>query len=483
MKKFFPVLLFIVLLVCVNPIFSYAAVGVYDTTTITSNKMADVIRGISEKFGVSVTNKQAQNVAGNIANMADNGDNSAKNFISGITDMVGTTTNGVTTYNPDPNSILGVVNYLYNFANSMSDAINGLVPSVKIDKSNKNSDGSYSMNDAFNSICGMYETDFFPKAPDDYITSRQFYSSLNSSNRLLSRDTKKDAPFSYYFKKPSTFTLQRDGSGHTFIPVDLYLNYTYPSGSPVYTDNSNRLNIYLPTSYDSIPLSNITLDSACGLAVYNFHPTSSDNVNLSPIDDTTKTNITNMYNNNTTFVYSTTIVVPSGSAYDSDSPWNSKDPGLTDAINGKSPPSTNDEPTDQPSGSSWWKWLFGGLIDGVKAIADFFKNIGQMLLGLIVPSSDFFTGFFDDLQTDFNNKIPMVTTMSDFFGQVKSVSTSGDAPTFKMTLPPEYGGGTFSIIDFSYFDQWRPWILNFIRFTLWFVFLKRLYNRIPKMIY
>jgi hypothetical protein len=139
----------------------------------------------------------------------------------------------------------------------------------------------------------------------------------------------------------------------------------------------------------------------------------------------------------------------------------------------------SDEPVDAPAGSSWWKWLLKPLA----AIGDFFKNILSFLLSLVVPSSGFFQGMFDDSFADFNAKMPVIDQLSTFFTSVKSVATEGTIPKFEMTMPPSFGGGTFNIIDFKLFTDYRTLILNIIRFISWFVFLKRLYGRIPKMIY
>jgi hypothetical protein len=141
----------------------------------------------------------------------------------------------------------------------------------------------------------------------------------------------------------------------------------------------------------------------------------------------------------------------------------------------------SDEPIEKPANSSWWEWLLGPL----KEIGDFFKDVGGFLLGILIPSDGFIDGLFTGLFDDFKAKLPVIDQLSNLFTGISEVTTSENAaaPTFEITMPENYGGGTFSIIDFSYFEQWRVWILNFIRFSAWFIFLKRLYNRIPKMIY
>lgn len=130
-----------------------------------------------------------------------------------------------------------------------------------------------------------------------------------------------------------------------------------------------------------------------------------------------------------------------------------------------------------PSGSSWWKWL-------LKPILDFISGIGDFLLKMLVPTNADMTGAFNGISDSFKAKIPIADQLGTFFTGIKG-TTHDDTqkPTFKVTMPAQYGGGTFDLIDFSYFDDYRDWVLNFIRFSAWFVFLRRLYNRIPKMIY
>lgn len=154
---------------------------------------------------------------------------------------------------------------------------------------------------------------------------------------------------------------------------------------------------------------------------------------------------------------------------------------------------TDPEPEDKPAGSSWWDWLLSpliklielmkaaidGLVDIVKGLA---KAIADAIGAIFVPSEGFFNGFFDEIKLTWDSKIPITGQLSDFMNTVKSSSGDASRPVIEVDLPERYGGVTVSIIDFSYFEQYRDWILNFIRFFAWFVFLKKLFARLPRII-
>lgn len=180
-------------------------------------------------------------------------------------------------------------------------------------------------------------------------------------------------------------------------------------------------------------------------------------------------------------------------------PWNDvlEPPTPTDPTDPTDPPAPEPPDEEKPSGWKWWDWLLKPLIkliegigdllsgigDAIKTIVDFILGLAEWLLGLIVPSGEFFSNFFDDIHAAFESKIPIIPQLMNFFTSIENASVSGEAPKFTFTLPDEYGGTTHSLIDFNAFEDYRAYILNFIRFIAWFIFLKRLFNRIPKIIY
>lgn len=132
------------------------------------------------------------------------------------------------------------------------------------------------------------------------------------------------------------------------------------------------------------------------------------------------------------------------------------------------------------------KEFFKGLVAPVKS---FFKTLLDYLNPLsdnfflkvaFIPRDGYFMNYFTDIKGAFDNKIPIVGQLFDFF-KVIATATVLDAPAPQFML--NYQGVSMSIIDFSFVLEYRTIIVNFIRFTAWFFFLKRLYNRIPSMIY
>lgn len=180
------------------------------------------------------------------------------------------------------------------------------------------------------------------------------------------------------------------------------------------------------------------------------------------------------------------LVIPMDDDYPEEitEPWN-------DVVEEETPPPS--EPTDKPAGSSWWEWLLSpliklielmksaidGLVDIVKGLA---KAIADAIGAIFVPSDEYFDGYFKEIKTTWDTKIPIIGQLSDFMTTVKDSSTGGNVPVIEVDLPERYGGVKISVIDFSYFEQYRVWILNFIRFTAWFFFLKKLFARLPKVI-
>jgi len=138
--------------------------------------------------------------------------------------------------------------------------------------------------------------------------------------------------------------------------------------------------------------------------------------------------------------------------------------------------------------SGFWDDVVTGFGEVIGAISTGFSYVNPLsenffLTLALVPEAGFMSDFFKGLQNEFNMKIPLISDLTNFFKTVTGITFSSKIPEFKITLPDSLGGGTYSIIDFGFFSDYRTIIVNFIRFTAWFVFLKRLYARIPRMIY
>ena len=94
-----------------------------------------------------------------------------------------------------------------------------------------------------------------------------------------------------------------------------------------------------------------------------------------------------------------------------------------------------------------------------------------------------FDNYFSDIKAITDNKLPLISQLSTFFTTIKNSSINAVVPEFLIDLPEDLGGVSVPIIDFSYFTEYRTYILNFIRFSTWFFFLRSLYRRIPRLIY
>lgn len=310
-------------------------------------------------------------------------------------------------------------------------------------------------------------------------------------------------PRIYYFDKVMRYATMKNG--HAFLPDTDGIRgmYLYPwqgnlenwrSSGGFETMGSNVWQVPEST-FKLVSYGAVNSDNMC---MMNLEP--SQIINGDYIEGDLITNINNYGNTKITtnmpIKYSNVI-----NNYNYDEPLNS---GLTKEeifdlfkeMNEEEPdePEPLPEPENKPEGSSWWEWLISPIskaIEGlgtllssvITALADLVTAIGDLLISLVVPDGEVLTEQFGSVKDTFDNKIPIINQLNDFFRQVSESTINETKPTFDVNIPEEWGGGTFPIIDFTVYDQYRDWVLNFIRFIAWFVFLKRLYNRLPRIIY
>jgi hypothetical protein len=65
---------------------------------------------------------------------------------------------------------------------------------------------------------------------------------------------------------------------------------------------------------------------------------------------------------------------------------------------------------------------------------------------------------------------------------LNSTSTHPGKPELNITLPEKYGGGTFSVIDFSFFDQYRSFIHGFILFIAYSFAVRKAFKRYAELL-
>jgi hypothetical protein len=133
-----------------------------------------------------------------------------------------------------------------------------------------------------------------------------------------------------------------------------------------------------------------------------------------------------------------------------------------------------------------------GIADGLTNIFTVIKNIGYALNPFhetfflkiaLIPAEGFEQNIWTESKTALELKMPLIFQISEFMNTIGEVSTGNTKPEFTVTFNNKYGHGTYEIIDFSYFDDYRVFIINFIRMVTWFFFLKRLHKQIPSIIY
>lgn len=116
-------------------------------------------------------------------------------------------------------------------------------------------------------------------------------------------------------------------------------------------------------------------------------------------------------------------------------------------------------------------------------LLDYFNPLSQnfFLRVAFIPQSAEYELKKTELKESFTSKFLFYDNILDAFEQIKNLGTgSATPPDFKVTMPEKYGGGTFSIVDFSYFVDYRVYILNFQRCIMWFFFVKGIFRSLPK---
>ncbi len=122
------------------------------------------------------------------------------------------------------------------------------------------------------------------------------------------------------------------------------------------------------------------------------------------------------------------------------------------------------------------KGMFVSLLDYLNPLSpNFFLKLA------FVPNSPEFELKKQELIHSFKQKFIFYDNIIQALNQIKNLGTgSASPPTFKVTLPSKYGGGTYSIIDFSMFTDYRIYVLNFTRCIMWFFFIKGIFRSLPK---
>lgn len=125
------------------------------------------------------------------------------------------------------------------------------------------------------------------------------------------------------------------------------------------------------------------------------------------------------------------------------------------------------------------------MLDTINTILDYLNPYSEnfFLKIAFVPSDGFVAEKFESLKSTLLSKIPLLQQIADLFETIKATQFGTKPQAITVTMPIQYGGQTYSVINFDYFSQYRTLILNFVRYSAWFFFLKKTYKRLPSIIY
>jgi len=104
-----------------------------------------------------------------------------------------------------------------------------------------------------------------------------------------------------------------------------------------------------------------------------------------------------------------------------------------------------------------------------------------------VPSDGFISEKFDELKADFDDRLPIIGTLTELFNSITEAQRpsirSTTKPKFEIELPGKWGGQKVEVINFDVIDPYIPYVKTFIRFMIWIPFLIKMYKRLPQIIY
>ena len=135
--------------------------------------------------------------------------------------------------------------------------------------------------------------------------------------------------------------------------------------------------------------------------------------------------------------------------------------------------------------------------------SDLGTNIGNWFSNLWTNICNFFTKRDEDAKQETYDREDEVTnkanemngiiedkfgafyTLKDFLSEFwNAIQDSGDTqPEFYVTLPEFCGGGTFNVLDFQFYNNYRNYIHGIMAGIIYFVYIKRIYNKIPNVIH
>lgn len=150
--------------------------------------------------------------------------------------------------------------------------------------------------------------------------------------------------------------------------------------------------------------------------------------------------------------------------------------------------------------------IIGGLIvpfewiaDAINLLAEGITNLfsyinpfsdNNVIKIMFMPDEGYYLEAVVEIKEQFFEKFSTIPVVMESFNSLGSYgggsgggTRGNDMPQFNVTMPETYGGGTFSIIDFSFYAMYRTLIHNFIRFIAIFGFIRWFIRKAPTIVY
>lgn len=136
-------------------------------------------------------------------------------------------------------------------------------------------------------------------------------------------------------------------------------------------------------------------------------------------------------------------------------------------------------------------WLVNSIYELIISLVDTLGNIASYLdpfsenfilkIAFVPSRTDRSELLIEELKEKFGAINSILTTMES----LKTYEESGQAPVFKLNFDGSIYGieGEYTVIDFSFYEQYRPWIHSFTIMVAWVYFIKRLINYLPDIVY
>lgn len=136
------------------------------------------------------------------------------------------------------------------------------------------------------------------------------------------------------------------------------------------------------------------------------------------------------------------------------------------------------------------------LNDWFESVGNWFESLKQNILNFFIQKDEDEREETNVEASSMNNTVNQVDglvnskfgafyTLKDFLVEFwNAIQNSGNVqPDFIITLPDFCGGGSFNALDLSFYNNYRSYIHGIISGICYFVYIKRLFVKIPNIIH